>query len=444
MAPQSVSPPQNVEAEQMLLASLMDVPLHVPDVIGLLQPDDFYREGHRRIFEAIIDLFNTGEPVEPITVIEQLTKNGAIEVAGGRLGVLDVMESPYIAASFKSYAEIVRDTATQRRLLQVGQEIESMVASREGAAGSMVQVAEDLVFGLSQKRVRGDFERAGDLVVRSMERLVEASERGSEITGLPTGFIDLDRTTGGLRASNLIVVAARPSMGKTAFALGIAEHVALEENASVAVFSLEMSGEELVQRFLSSAAMVDAGRVRNGRLGPEDWPRISHAADRLSNARLFIDDSEGMSVAEMRTKARRLKSREGLDLVIVDYIQLMEGPRNRRDENRVQEISTISRSLKMLARDLSVPLICISQLNRGPDARVDKRPMLSDLRESGAIEQDADLVLMIYRDDYYDTETEEKGVAEINVAKNRNGPVNRVKVTFMANYAKFGSIPRDH
>ncbi len=444
MAPQSVSPPQNVEAEQMLLASLMDVPLHVPDVIGLLQPDDFYREGHRRIFEAIIDLFNTGEPVEPITVIEQLTKNGAIEVAGGRLGVLDVMESPYIAASFKSYAEIVRDTATQRRLLQVGQEIESMVASREGAAGSMVQLAEDLVFGLSQKRVRGDFERAGDLVVRSMERLVEASERGSEITGLPTGFIDLDRTTGGLRASNLIVVAARPSMGKTAFALGIAEHVALEENASVAVFSLEMSGEELVQRFLSSAAMVDAGRVRNGRLGPEDWPRISHAADRLSNARLFIDDSEGMSVAEMRTKARRLKSREGLDLVIVDYIQLMEGPRNRRDENRVQEISTISRSLKMLARDLSVPLICISQLNRGPDARVDKRPMLSDLRESGAIEQDADLVLMIYRDDYYDTETEEKGVAEINVAKNRNGPVNRVKVTFMANYAKFGSIPRDH
>jgi replicative DNA helicase len=210
------------------------------------------------------------------------------------------------------------------------------------------------------------------------------------------------------------------------------------------VFSLEMSGEELVQRFLSSAAMVDSGRVRNGRLGPEDWPRISHAADRLANSRLFIDDSEGMSVAEMRTKARRLKSREGLDLVIVDYIQLMEGPRARRDENRVQELSTISRSLKMLARDLAVPLICISQLNRGPDARTDKRPMLSDLRESGAIEQDADMVLMIYRDDYYDPDTEEKGVAEINVAKNRNGPVDRVKVTFMANYAKFGSIPREH
>jgi replicative DNA helicase len=444
MAPQSVSPPQNVEAEQMLLASLMDVDRHVPDIIGQVQADDFYREGHRRIYEAIVDLFNTGEPIEPITVIEQLTKTGGLEVAGGRLGVLEVMESPYIAASFKAYAEIVRDTATQRRLLAVGQEIEALVAGREGETGSMVQAAEDLVFGLSQKRVRGDFESAGDLVVRSMERLVEASERGSEITGLPTGFIDLDRTTGGLRPSNLVVVAARPSMGKTAFALGIAEHVALEENGSVAVFSLEMSGEELVQRFLSSAAMVDSGRVRNGRLGPEDWPRISHAADRLANSRLFIDDSEGMSVAEMRTKARRLKSREGLDLVIVDYIQLMEGPRARRDENRVQELSTISRSLKMLARDLAVPLICISQLNRGPDARTDKRPLLSDLRESGAIEQDADLVLMIYRDDYYDPNSEEKGVAEINVAKNRNGPVDRVKVTFMANYAKFGSIPREH
>jgi replicative DNA helicase len=444
MASQSVAPPQNVEAEQMLLASLMDVDRHVPEVIGQVQADDFYREGHRRIYEAIVDLFNVGEPIEPITVIEQLTKSGGLDVAGGRLGVLEVMESPYIAASFKSYAEIVRDTATQRRLLTVGQEIEALVAGREGETGSMVQTAEDLIFGLSQKRVRGDFESAGDLVVRSMERLVEASERGSEITGLPTGFIDLDRTTGGLRPSNLVVVAARPSMGKTAFALGIAEHVALEENGSVAVFSLEMSGEELVQRFLSSAAMVDSGRVRNGRLGPEDWPRISHAADRLANSRLFIDDSEGMSVAEMRTKARRLKSREGLDLVIVDYIQLMEGPRARRDENRVQELSTISRSLKMLARDLAVPLICISQLNRGPDARTDKRPMLSDLRESGAIEQDADMVLMIYRDDYYDPDTEEKGVAEINVAKNRNGPVDRVKVTFMANYAKFGSIPREH
>jgi replicative DNA helicase len=280
--------------------------------------------------------------------------------------------------------------------------------------------------------------------VRSMERLVEASERGSEVTGLATGYTDLDRLTGGLRPSNLVVVAARPSMGKTALALGMAEHAALNDNLSVAIFSLEMSGEELVQRMLSSTAMVDAGRMRTGRLGQEDWPRVSHAADRLAAARIYIDDSEGMSVAELRTKARRLKSRDGLDLMIVDYIQLMEGNRGRRDENRVQEISAISRSLKMLARDLEVPLVCVSQLNRAPDARNDKRPMLSDLRESGAIEQDADLVLMIYRDDYYNPEdSEEKGIAEVNVAKNRNGPVNRVKLAFMGNYAKFGNLARD-
>jgi replicative DNA helicase len=441
---QSVAPPQNVEAEEMLLAALMDASVNVPEAMGMVDRDDFYKEGHRRVFGGILDLFNAGEPIEPITVIDQLAKTGDLEAAGGRNGVLDLLESPYIAASYRAYAEMVRDAATQRRLLQLGQRIQTMVADGLGETVEMVQETENLIYGLSQKRVRGDFVKAHDLVVRSMERLVEASERGSEVTGLATGYTDLDRLTGGLRPSNLVVVAARPSMGKTALALGMAEHAALNENLSVAIFSLEMSGEELVQRMLSSTAMVDAGRMRTGRLGQEDWPRVSHAADRLAAARIYIDDSEGMSVAEMRTKARRLKSRDGLDLVVVDYIQLMEGTRGRRDENRVQEISAISRSLKMLARDLEVPLVCVSQLNRAPDARNDKRPMLSDLRESGAIEQDADLVLMIYRDDYYNPEdSEEKGIAEVNVAKNRNGPVNRVKLAFMGNYAKFGNLARD-
>ena len=428
----------------MLLAALMDASVNVPDAMGIVAQDDFYKEGHRRVFGGILDLFNAGEPIEPITVISALEKSGDLDAAGGRNGVLDLLESPYIAASYKTYAEMVRDAATQRRLLQVGQRIQAMIAERVGETVEMVQETENLIYGLSQKRVRGDFTKAHDLVVRSMERLVEASERGSEVTGLATGYTDLDRLTGGLRPANLVVVAARPSMGKTALALGMAEHAALNDNLSVAIFSLEMSGEELVQRMLSSTAMVDAGRMRTGRLGQEDWPRVSHAADRLAGARIYIDDSEGMSVAEMRTKARRLKSRDGLDLVIVDYIQLMEGTRGRRDENRVQEISAISRSLKMLARDLEVPLVCVSQLNRAPDARNDKRPMLSDLRESGAIEQDADLVLMIYRDDYYNPEdSEEKGIAEVNVAKNRNGPVNRVKLAFMGNYAKFGNLARD-
>jgi replicative DNA helicase len=442
-----IPPPQNQEAEQLLLASLIDGPQNnIAEAMALVNLDDFYREGHRRIFNAITELFAIGEPIEPITIIEQLTKTGDIDVAGGRDAVLDLMATPYISASYRSYGEIVRDAATQRRLLQVGQEIETIVAEREGETTDMVQRAEDLIYDLTQKRTRGDFVGTEALVMTSMERLVAASEHGSEVTGLPTGFDDLDRLTGGFRASNLIVVAARPSMGKTALALCMAEHVALHEQKTVAMFSLEMSGEELTQRLLCSVAMVDASRMRSGRLSADDWPRVSQAADRLSKAPIFIDDSEGMTVTEMRTKARRLKARHGLGLVVVDYIQLMEGAPNlrRRDENRVQELSAISRGLKMMARDLDVPIIVVSQLNRSPDARNDKRPMLSDLRESGAIEQDADMVLLIYRDDYYEPDSESKGIAEVNVAKHRNGPTDRVKLAFMGTYAKFASLASDH
>lgn len=442
-----IPPPQNQEAEQLLLASLIDGPQNnIAEAMALVGLDDFYREGHRRIFNAITELFAVGEPIEPITIIEQLTKTGDLDVAGGRDAVLDLMTTPYIAASYRSYAEIVRDTATQRRLLQVGQEIEILVAEREGETTDMVQRAEDLIYDLTQKRTRGDFVGTDTLVMSSMERLVAASEHGSEVTGLPTGFEDLDRLTGGFRAANLVVVAARPSMGKTALALCMAEHVALAEDKTVAIFSLEMSGEELTQRMLCSVAMVDASRMRSGRLSADDWPRVSQAADRLSKAPIFIDDSEGMTVTEMRTKARRLKARHGLGLIVVDYIQLMEGAPNlrRRDENRVQELSAISRGLKMMARDLEVPMIVVSQLNRSPDARTDKRPMLSDLRESGAIEQDADMVLLIYRDDYYEPDSESKGIAEVNVAKHRNGPTDRVKLAFMGTYAKFASLASDH
>lgn len=442
-----IPPPQNQEAEQLLLASLIDGPQNnIAEAMALVSLDDFYREGHRRIFNAITELFAVGEPIEPITIIEQLTKTGDIDVAGGRDAVLDLMATPYISASYRSYGEIVRDAATQRRLLQVGQEIETIVAEREGETTEMVQRAEDLIYDLTQKRTRGDFVGTDTLVMSSMERLVAASEHGSEVTGLPTGFDDLDRLTGGFRPSNLIVVAARPSMGKTALALSIAEHVALAEQQTVAMFSLEMSGDELTQRLLCSVAMVDASRMRSGRLSADDWPRVSQAADRLSKAPIFIDDSEGMTVTEMRTKARRLKARHGLGLIIVDYIQLMEGAPNlrRRDENRVQEISAISRGLKMMARDLDVPIIVVSQLNRSPDSRNDKRPMLSDLRESGAIEQDADMVLLIYRDDYYEPDSESKGIAEVNVAKHRNGPTDRVKLAFMGTYAKFASLASDY
>jgi replicative DNA helicase len=442
--PDSIPPPQNVEAEAMLLASIMAVDSYAAEVLSIVDELDFYREGHRAVYRSISALFNVGEPIEPITVIEALTKSGELDTAGGRVAVLELMETPFIAASYRTYAGMVRDTATQRRLLRVGQEIEKMVAQREGETSAMVQGAETLVYELSQKGVRGDFTRAKDLVIGGLERLTKAAEGPDGIMGVPTGFLDLDRVLGGLQPGNLIVVAARPSMGKTALALCMAEHAALNEERSVAIFSLEMSGDELIQRLLASTAIVDAGRIRSGRLAPEDWSRVGRAADRLSAARLFIDDSEGVSLGEMRTKCRRLKSREGLDLLIVDYIQLMEGGGSRREESRVQEISAISRGLKMLARDLEVPVIVVSQLNRSPDARNDKRPMLSDLRESGAIEQDADLVLMIYRDEYYNPETsDDKGVAEVNVAKNRHGPTERVKLTFRGSYAKFDNLMRE-
>jgi replicative DNA helicase len=438
-----IAPPHNVEAEAMLLASVMAADTYTADVLSTVEEPDFYREAHRAVYRAISSLFAVGEPIEPITVIEALTKAGELEVAGGRVAVLELMETPFIAASYRTYATMVQESATQRRLLRVGQEIERMVVQREGETSAMLEGAETLVYELSQKGVRGDFTRAKDLVIGGLERLTKAAEGPEGVMGVPTGFLDLDGVIGGLQPGNLIVVAARPSMGKTALALCVAEHAALNAERSVAIFSLEMSGDELIQRLLSSTAIVDAGRIRSGRLAPEDWSRVGRAADRLSAARLFIDDSEGVGLGEMRTKCRRLKSREGLDLLIVDYIQLMEGTTGRREENRVQEISAISRGLKMLARDLEVPIIVVSQLNRAPDARNDKRPMLSDLRESGAIEQDADLVLMIYRDEYYNPDSEDAGVAEVAVAKNRHGPTERVRLTFRGNYAKFDNLARE-
>lgn len=334
----------------MLLASIMAADTYAAEVLSMVGELDFYRENHRAIYRAIEALFAVGDPIEPITVVDQLTKGGNLDAAGGQSAVLELMDTGFIAASYKSYAEMVRDAATQRRLLRVGQEIEKMVAQREGETSSMVQDAETLVYELSQKGVRGDFKRAKDLVLASLERLTAAQE-GGVVAGVPSGYVDLDEVIGGLQPGNLIVVAARPSMGKTALALCIAQNVALTQQGSVAIFSLEMSGDELIQRLLSSTAIVDSGRIRSGNLQPEDWTRLGGALDRLSAARLFIDDSEGVSLGEMRTKTRRLKSREGLDLVIVDYIQLMEGGTGRREENRVQELSSISRGLKMLARD---------------------------------------------------------------------------------------------
>ena len=354
------------------------------------------------------------------------------------------METPFIAASYRTYAEIIRDASTQRRLLRVGREIERMIAQREGETSRMLRDAETLIYELSGKGVRGDFTRADKLVIKGLERLTAAEESGGGVVGVPTGFLDLDNVIGGLQAGNMVVVAARPSMGKTALALGIAEHAALQKNLAVAVFSLEMSGDEL------DPAPAVLHRRRRRRPHPRRPPRarglVAHRPRRrppvgrpavhrrLGGRHRRRDAHQAAPPQEPRRPGpagRGLHPAHG-------------GQPHRRDENRVQEISDISRSLKMLARDLEVPIICVSQLNRAPDARNDKRPMLSDLRESGAIEQDADLVLMIYRDDYYNPDSEEKGVAEVLVAKNRHGPTDRVKLTFRGSYAKFDNLARDN
>ena len=438
-------PPQNRDAEESLLGALMAMPGNVSDASSVVAHEDFYDEAHRLIYGAVIDLDAQGRPIEPLTVIDHLEKRDELDQVGGRVRVLDLMARNYIASSYRTYAGIVHETATLRRLLAVGQEIETMVAQRGGETDDLLVRAEDLVYGLMERQVRGGLVHARDLTDRSVQALTDAFERGSEITGLATGFVDLDRLTGGFRAANLIIVAARPSMGKTALALGMAQHAALVEGKTVAVFSLEMSGDDLIQRIISSEGMVDSNRMRTGRLSASDWPRVTQIADRLSRSKLYIDESAGITIGEMRTKARRLKAREGLDLVVIDYIQLMDPDTRRgRDDNRVNEISAISRGLKLLARDLDVPVICLSQLNRGPESRPDKRPLLSDLRESGAIEQDADLVVLIYRDDYYNRDSDQKGIAEIMVAKNRNGPTDRVRLAFQGTYAKFGNLAREN
>jgi replicative DNA helicase len=359
------------------------------------------------------------------------------------MGVLAVMESPYIAASSKTYADIVRDTATQRRLLQVGQRIEATVAQREGETGHMLQLAEDLIYDLSQTRVRGDFRGARELVIESMERLTEASERGSEITGLATGFVDLDRLTGGLRPGNLVVVAARPSMGKTALALNIARNAAVDGGVPVAIFSLEMSKEQLSLRMLCAEASIDSSRLRSGFFSMEDWERVTDAAGILSAAPIFIDDSASLSAMDVRAKARRLKMEKNIGLIIIDYLQLMQG--RVGVERRDLEISEISRGMKALAKEIGLPVIALSQLNRMLEQRTDKRPRLSDLRESGALEQDADVVAFIYRDEVYNKEetNPRKGIAEVILAKQRNGPTGDALLTFLAAYTRFENMAPD-
>jgi len=400
---------------------------------------DFYKPSHGHVFSAIVSLYGRGEPADAVSVAEELRRVGVLEEVGGTATLVSLQANTPAISSAARYARIVEENALLRRLIGVAQEIAEIGYGLPEDVTEAVDRAETLVFDVAQRRTTDSVAPLQDLLSKSLDRLEELYGRDESITGVPTGYQDLDEMLAGLQPSNLVVVGARPSMGKTAFALGMASHAATQ-GTPVLFFSLEMSHLEIAQRVLCAEARVDATRMRNGRLVENDWSKISHAIGRLGNAPLFIDDNPNVTVMDIRAKARRMKAREGLGLVVVDYLQLMTG-RNSA-ENRQVEISEISRGLKILARELAIPVVALSQLSRSLESRSDKRPMLADLRESGAIEQDADVVMFIYRDEVYNHESGEQGTAEILVAKHRNGPTGSVQLAFVGHYARFANMAR--
>jgi replicative DNA helicase len=438
-SPTAPVPPQNLEAEESVLGAMMLSPGAIGAVSEVLDASDFYRESHAVIYRAALALYAKGEPVDAITLVDELEERGELEAAGGRVRIHELAALVPASANAGHYARIVREMATLRGLIRAGGEIAQLGWERPGETTDLVDRAEQVVFDLSQSRVSSEFSHIEELLKDSFERITALYEAGADVTGTPSGFRDLDRLTSGFQPGNLIIVAARPSMGKSGLGLCMAANLAVRAEVPTALFTLEMSKAEVTQRLMCSEAKVESQRLRTGKLGADDWPRLTAACDRLAKAPIYVDDQGSITMMEIRSKARRLKSREpDLGLIVVDYLQLMTSGSNV--ESRVQEVSQISRSLKVLARDLDVPILAMSQLSRAVEQRHDKRPILSDLRESGSIEQDADLVMFIYRDEYYNDESDQQGIAEVHLAKHRNGPTDTVKLSFLKRYAKFADL----
>jgi replicative DNA helicase len=435
-------PPQDLDAEESVLGAMLVSPTAVAVVSEILQPDDFYRRSHALIYQTILEMYGAGETVDSITLTNALGTRGLLDQVGGRAVVHTLASTVPAAANARHYADIVRDAATYRSLIRAGTDIAELGYEHVGEPQELVDRAEQIVFSIADQRISHDFTPLNSLLVESFERLGALAESGSDITGFPTGFRELDRITAGFQRSNLIILAARPSMGKTSLGLNIAAHLGVHANVPVAIFSLEMSQGEVTQRLMCSEAKVDSKRLQTGRLDDADWVKLTNACDKLSRAPIYIDDTAGVTPIEIKAKTRRLQSRLNgeLGMVIVDYLQLMGG--QAKVENRVQEISQISRALKLIARDLDVPVMALSQLSRAVEQRGDKRPQLSDLRESGSIEQDADVVIFIYRDEYYDKSSESQGTAELHVAKHRNGPLGTVELAYLGRYTKFDNLGR--
>jgi len=438
-------PPQNLEAERFLLGAILLDNNSLSKAIELLKPEDFYHLSHRKIYQAMIRLFERNEVIDLVTLPQELERREELESVGGVSYLMALLEAVPTAANVATHARIIKEKALLRRLINAASQITAESYEDKEDAERVLERAQQLILEVAEDRPRPGFFSMQELVRDSFRMVEELYERKLPITGIPTGFRELDELTSGLHNSDLIIIAARPSMGKTSFSLNIATHVAIKERIPVAIFSLETSKEQLVLRMLCSEAKVDSHRLRSGFLRESDWPRLTRACGLLAEAPIFVDDTPGISVLEMRAKTRQIKREFGLGLIIVDYLQLMRG--RGRAESRQQEISEISRSLKGLARELDVPLIALSQLSRAVEHRVDRRPILADLRESGAIEQDADLVAFIYRPEVYKREEEltedEEGVAEIIIGKQRNGPVGTVKLAFLKKYTRFENLARD-
>jgi replicative DNA helicase len=433
-------PPHDLQAEESLLGAMLLSRDAISAAVETCRAEDFYRPAHGHIFDAICSLYAQGEPADPVTVADELRRADLLEGIGGAGNLVALQANTPAIANAARYAHIVQEHALLRRLISVASEIAEIGYSLPEDVMAALDRAEAMVFDVAERRVTDSLKPLRELLAASLDHLEALYNRGDAVTGVPTGYMDLDEQLSGLQPSSLVIVGARPSMGKTSFALGIAAHAAMERREPVLFFSLEMSHLELTQRLLCSEAKVDSSRMRNGRLLQSDWPKVVSAMGKLGEAPLFIDDNPNLSVMEIRAKARRLKSREGLGLIVVDYLQLMSS--SNSVENRQVEVSEVSRGLKILARELEVPVVALSQLSRGLEGRADKRPMLADLRESGSLEQDADVVLFIYRDEIYNKDSPDKGTAEIIIAKHRNGPTGSVQLAFLDHYTRFANIAR--
>ncbi len=432
--------PNSLEAEQSVIGSMIMDKDAIVTAMEMLLREDFYHQQYGVLFETMVELYSEGQPVDLVTLQNKLKEKDVPKEVSSLEFVRDLVTAVPTSANIKYYATIVKENSVKRKLIHVTENIENDCYAGKDALEVVLDRTEKEIFDLLSSRTSGEYVPIREVVMNALEKIEKASKQSGNVTGIPTGFTDLDYRTAGLQPSDLILIAARPSMGKTAFVLNIAQHVAFHENMCTAIFSLEMSKEQLVNRLFSLEAKVDAQALRTGNLSDADWEKLVEGAGIIADSELIIDDTPGISVTELRSKCRKYKLEHDLKLIIIDYLQLMSGSGGKSSESRQQEISDISRSLKALARELSVPVIALSQLSRAVEQRPDHRPMLSDLRESGAIEQDADVVMFIYRDEYYNHDTDRKGISEIIIAKQRNGPIGTVNLAWLAQYTKFGNL----